>query len=105
MKFLCRLCLLAALAVQPALADEPALNHEADLKVKAARIEILRVRSVTAPSPATTAGLGEADELLRQLREAPASERAALRERLDAVLARLDAAVASQVREAPKDWR
>lgn len=71
-------------------AGETATANRSDLAAKSAQIEMLRVRAANAPSAATTFTLMEADNLLRQLRNAPAGKRYALHSQLEAALARLE---------------
>lgn len=81
--------LLAALAVQPAFAQAPKTD-EANVAAKAAQVETLRARSATVSSVNMATGLIEAENLLRQLRAAPAGKREALSAQLDAALVRLE---------------
>lgn len=73
-----------------AMAADAGKTREADLDAKSAQLEILRVRAAATPSATTTATVLEADNLLRQLRQAPPDKRNALRAQLDAALARLE---------------
>lgn len=81
------LCLLTAV---PAWAADSRDGGEADLAVKSAQIETLRVRAATTPSATSATTLIEAENLLRQYRTAPAGKRDALRSQVEAVLGRLE---------------
>lgn len=90
MRLLSVLAILTALALHSAHAADPGGTREADLAAKSAQVEVLRARAATVPSATTTSTLIEADNLLRQLREAPPSKRDALRSQLEAALGRLE---------------
>lgn len=85
---LASLALLALLAATPALAQPK--SSDADIAVQSARLETLRARAATAPSATTGTTLIEADNLLRQLRQASPEKRPALGSQLDAALGRLE---------------
>lgn len=90
MKQLALATLLALSLSSAALAGETAQAFQADLAAKSAQIETLRARASMSPSATTSGTLIEADNLLRQLREAPPERRQALRSQLEAALARLE---------------
>lgn len=81
---------LCALAITPAFAADMTDSTKADLAAKTAQVELLRARASLSPSATTTTSLIEAENLLRQLREAPPDKRDALRAQLEAALARLE---------------
>jgi hypothetical protein len=83
--------LLAALLLcSPAWAQDRTTVSDAMIAAQAARVETLRARVGTVSSPTASATLIEADNLLRQLRAAPPSKRAAIAAQLDAALTRGD---------------
>lgn len=82
--------MLAAFVILSAHAADRGNAHEADMAVKAAQVEMLRTRAAVHPSATTTATLIEAENLLRQLRDAKPDKRDALRAQLEAALARLE---------------
>ncbi|NFV78824.1 hypothetical protein [Magnetospirillum aberrantis] len=82
--------ILGLLAVSPTWAADQAATDEADLASKTAQVELLRARAMVVSSASVNASLLEADDLLRQLRQAPPAKRALLRAQLDAALTRLD---------------
>lgn len=90
MKTLGTIAILTLLALPAAHAADGGRTSDADVAAKTAQVEVLRARAATAPSATTTATLLEADDLLRQLRQAPPAKRNALRAQLDAALARLE---------------
>lgn len=81
--------LFTVLAAHPAMAQAPSTD-EADVAAKGAQVEALRARSAHVPSANLATGLIEAENLLRQLRAAPAGKREALSAQLDAALVRLE---------------
>ena len=85
----------------PALAGETASAFHADLAAKSAQVETLRARAAMAPSATTSSTLIEADNLLRQLREAPPERRSALRSQLEAALVRLELEIDTASRAKP----
>lgn len=101
MKTLPLAILLAALSIFSAYATDRDNAHEADLAVKSAQVETLRARAAVHPSATTTATLIEAENLLRQLREAKPDKRGALRAQLEAALARLELEIDATGRERP----
>jgi len=90
MKIVVLAAMLMAIAFCPAEAVDPAKLHQSDLAAKSAQVEALRARASLSPSATTNSTLIEADNLLRQLREASPDKRAALRAQLEAALARLE---------------
>ena len=82
----------------PALAAETTQSFQADLANKSAQLETLRARSAMNPAATTSATLIEADNLLRQLREASPDRRPALRSQLEAALVRLELEIDAAVR-------
>lgn len=90
MKALPLAALLVAMSIYSAHASDRGNAHEADLAVKSAQVETLRARAAVHPSATTTGTLIEAENLLRQLREAKPDKRDALRAQLEAALARLE---------------
>ncbi|HLO78995.1 MAG TPA: hypothetical protein VK196_21270 [Magnetospirillum sp.] len=73
-----------------AIAGETKATSDADVALKAARVEAVRARLGTVSSPTASATLLEAENLLRQLRAAPPAKRDALASQLDAALSRAD---------------
>lgn len=90
MKRLALALVLAALMAGPAFAADRINTDDADIAVKGAQVEALRARASLTPSAGTSAGLLEAEDLLRRLRQTPSDKRPALRSQLDAALARLE---------------
>ncbi|MGE4281583.1 MAG: hypothetical protein AB7G62_18520 [Magnetospirillum sp.] len=82
--------LLTAISIGSAQGADQGKVDEADLAAKSAQMETLRARASIHPTAATTSTVIEADNLLRQLREAKPDKRAALRAQLEAALARLE---------------
>lgn len=85
--------LLAGAAPVAAAAEHngnAAAISDAAIATRAAQVETLRARLSLVSSPTASATLIDADDLLRQLRAAPAAKRAPIMSQLDAALARGD---------------
>lgn len=94
--------LLAALLLSASAwaADKPSMD-DASIATKNAQVETLRARLSTVSSPNASATLIEAENLLRQLRAAPAAKRAPIAAQLDAALTRADLEIDAASRSRP----
>lgn len=90
MKVLTLTAMLTAITFGSSYAADRGNLHEADLAAKSAQVEALRARASLSPSSTTASTLIEAENLLRQLREAKPDKRDALSAQLNAALARLE---------------
>ncbi|KAF0222735.1 MAG: hypothetical protein FD176_2412 [Rhodospirillaceae bacterium] len=90
MKHLALILALGAFVIGPAGAADRVQPEDADMATKSAQIESLRARASLSPAATTSATLIEADDLLRQLRQAPPDKRLALRSQLETALIRLE---------------
>lgn len=80
---------LLLLGAEAGLAAEKG-SDSADISIRSARVETVRARLATVSSPSAAATMLDADDLLRQLKAAPADKRAALAAQLDAALTRAE---------------
>ncbi len=92
-----------ALAVPAGAADKLAgmsgmsgMADESFASAKSAEIEIMRVRMGTNPSPSAMSALMDAENALRQFRQAPAGKKDATRSQLEAAMANLDLEISAQ---------
>lgn len=90
MKHLALVLALGAFVIGSAGAADRMPPEDADIAAKSAQIESLRARASLSPVATTSATLIEADNLLRQLRQAPPDKRLALRSQLETALIRLE---------------
>lgn len=81
---------LLLLGTEAGLAAETKGSDSADISIRSARVETVRARLATVSSPSAAATMLDADDLLRQLKAAPADKRAALAAQLDAALTRAE---------------
>lgn len=92
---------LTMLAFFPAYGADRSVADEADIAAKTAQVEALRARAALAPSAISSTTLLEAENLLRQLREARPKKRGPLRSQLEAALARLELEISAAGRGRP----